>query len=55
MTATYFINRTPSRVIGMKTPCEMLLGKNKFVVPLNVFGCTCFIRDHRPSMGKLDP
>jgi hypothetical protein len=20
-----------------------------------VFGCTCFVRDHRPSVGKLDP
>jgi hypothetical protein len=30
-------------------------GKNKFVVPPKVFGCTCFVRDHRPSVGKLDP
>jgi hypothetical protein len=55
MTATYLINRTPSRVLGMKTPYEMLFGKNNFVVPPNVFGCTCFVRDHRPSVGKLDP
>jgi hypothetical protein len=25
------------------------------VVPPKVFGCTCFVRDHRPSVGKLDP
>lgn len=55
LTATYLINRTPSRVLGMKTPCEVLLGENKFVVPPKVFGCTCFVRDHRPSVGKLDP
>jgi len=55
LTATYLINRTPSRILGMKTPCEMLLGENKFVVPPKVFGCTCFVRDHRPSVGKLDP
>lgn len=55
LTATYLINHTPSRVLGMKTPCEMLLGENKFLVPPKVFGCTCFVRDHRPSVGKLDP
>jgi hypothetical protein len=55
MTATYLINCTPSRVLGMKTPYEMLFGKNNFVVPPKVFGCTCFVRDHRPSVGKLDP
>ena len=55
MTATYLINRMPSRVIGMKSPCEMLLGENKFLVSPKLFGCTCFVRDHRPSVGKLDP
>jgi transposase InsO family protein len=55
LTATYLINRTPSRILGMKTPCEMLIGENTFVVPPKVFGCTCFVRDHRPSVNKLDP
>jgi hypothetical protein len=39
----------------MKTPYEMLFGKNEFIVPLKVFGYTCFVRDHRLSVGKLDP
>ncbi|WVZ87161.1 hypothetical protein U9M48_033847 [Paspalum notatum var. saurae] len=55
MTATYLINRTPLRILGMKTPHELLFGKNEFVVPPKIFGCTCFVRDHRPSVGKLDP
>jgi len=55
MTATHLINRMPSRVLGMKTPCEVLFGENVFIVPPKVFGCTCFVRDHRPSVGKLDP
>ncbi|WVZ50418.1 hypothetical protein U9M48_001671, partial [Paspalum notatum var. saurae] len=55
MTATHLINRMPSRVLGMKTPCETLFGKNEFIVAPKVFGCTCFVRDHRPSVGKLDP
>jgi hypothetical protein len=55
MTATHLINRMPSRVLGMKTPCEMIFGKNEFIVPPKVFECTCFVRDHRPSVRKLDP
>ena len=39
----------------MKTPYEVLFRKNEFIVPLKVFGCTCFVRDHRPSVGKLHP
>ena len=55
MTAVYLINCMPSRLLGWKTPFEMLQGKNEFIVPPKVFGCTCFVRDHRPSVGKLDP
>ena len=55
MTATYLINRAPSRILGMKTPHELIFGKNEFVIPPKVFGCTCFVRDHRPSVRKLDP
>jgi len=54
LTAIHLINRMPSRVLGMKSPCEMLFGKNEFLVPPKVFGCTCFVRDHRPGVGKLD-
>jgi hypothetical protein len=55
MTATCLINRMPSRILSMKSPCELLMGENKFLVPLKLFGCVCFVRDHRPSVGKLDP
>jgi hypothetical protein len=55
MTATFLINRMTSRILDMKSPCELLLGENKFVVTPKVFGCTCFIRDHRPSVTKFDP
>jgi hypothetical protein len=55
MMATFLINRTPSRVAGMKSPCELIFIENKFPVPPKVFGCTCFVRDHRPSVNKLDP
>ena len=39
----------------MKSPAEMLLGQREFKLPLRMFGCVCFVKDHRPSMGKLDP
>src|SRR4051812_610185 len=55
MTAAYLINMIPSRILEMKTPCKMLLGETKFVVPPKVFGSTCFVCDHRPTVGKLDP
>jgi hypothetical protein len=55
MTAAYLINRMPSRVLEHKTPIECLTGENTFVVPPKVFGCVCFVKDYRPSVGKLDP
>ena len=55
MTAIYLINRMPSRILGMKSPVELLLGANDFKVPPKVFGCVCFVKDHRPMEGKLDP
>jgi IS30 family transposase len=55
LTATYLINHIPSRILGMKTPYELIIGRNEYGVPPRVFGCTCFVRDHRPSVGKLDP
>jgi hypothetical protein len=55
MTATYLINRMPSRILGMKSPAELLLGTSDFKVPPRVFGCVFFVKDHRPMVGKLDP
>jgi transposase InsO family protein len=46
LAATFLINRMPSRILGMKSPCELLFGENKFPVVLKVFGGTCFVRDH---------
>jgi hypothetical protein len=55
MTAAYLMNRMPSRVLNNKTPIECLTGKTTYVVPPKVFGCVCFVKDYRPSVGKLDP
>jgi hypothetical protein len=45
----------PSMILGMASPAELLLGQQEIKVPSKVFGCVCFVRDHRPSVGKLDP
>lgn len=55
MTAAYLINRMPSRILGMKSPTDLLFGKREFVIPPKVFGCVCFVQDLRPKVGKLDP
>jgi transposase InsO family protein len=55
LTATYLINCMPSRILGMKSPTELLLEQREFKLPPRVFGCVYFVKDHRPSVGKLDP
>jgi hypothetical protein len=53
-TTAYLINRMSSRVLSMSSPTEILLGQQEFKIPHRVFGCVCFVHDHRPSFGKLD-
>jgi hypothetical protein len=53
--ATYLINRMSLRVLDNKSPAELLLKSNDFVVPPKVFGCVCFVHDYRNNVGKLDP
>lgn len=55
MMATYLINRMPSRILEIRSPAELILGQREFKVPPNVFGCVCFVWDHRPTVAKLDP
>jgi hypothetical protein len=51
----YLISHKPSKIFGMKSPAELLLGQWELKVPPKLFGCACFVRDHRPSVGKFDP
>jgi streptogramin lyase len=55
LTAAQLINKMPSRVLEWKSPYEMLKGANGGILSLKVFGCVCFVKDNRPSVGKLDP
>jgi hypothetical protein len=56
LTATYLLNRLPSRVLKGKSPFEILFAdKSPFRVPLKVFGCVSFVHNLNPSRDKLDP
>ena len=54
--ACFLINRMPSSVLNWATPYHQLFPNNpSFLIEPKVFGCTCFIRDVRPQVSKLDP
>ena len=59
LTATYLINRIPSRVLDNKSPMEILnthyphFRTSNGLIP-RIFGCTAFVHVHRPNRGKLD-
>ncbi|KAL5840222.1 hypothetical protein ACOSQ4_012830 [Xanthoceras sorbifolium] len=60
ITATYLINRMPSRVLNFKTPISLLLQAfpNTIIistVPLKIFGCSAYVHIHHQHRGKLDP
>lgn len=45
MKAAYIINRLPSKVIGSKTPYEILFGKVPGYEHMRVFGCLLYVRN----------
>ena len=61
LTATYLINRMPSRVLDFKIPRHVLLADFPHLasfsadLPPRVFGCTVFIHNSAPNRSKLDP
>ncbi|XP_068475998.1 myosin-15-like isoform X2 [Phaseolus vulgaris] len=60
LTATYLINRLPSRVLEGVTPIQVMTTFYPSIPMLNslqnrVFGCPAFVHVHSPYRGKLDP
>ena len=60
LTATYLINRMPSRILNHQTPCQILLKTfpNTHIIsnlPLKIFGCSAFVHIYPQNRGKLDP
>ena len=53
-TACFLINWMPSSVLNWDTPYHILFpNKHLFPIELQIFGCTCFVRDVRPQVSKL--
>ena len=54
-TICFLISRMPSSVLNWATPYHELFPNNPlFPIDPKVFGCTCFVRDVRPQVSKLD-
>ena len=60
LTAAHLINRLPSRILGFKSPMDILstfypnLHTTNNLVP-RIFGCVAFVHVHNQNRGKLDP
>ena len=53
--ACFLINRMPSSILNWDTPYHILFpNKPLFPIEPQIFGCTCFVRDVRPQVSKLD-
>ena len=60
LTATYLVNRLPSRTINFETPLSVLAKHYPHIstsnaLPLRNFGCTTFVHIHAHHRNKLDP
>ena len=55
-TTCFFINMMPSSVLNWTTLYHLLFPNNLlFLIDPKVFGCTCFVRNVRLQVSKLDP
>lgn len=54
LTATYLINRTPSRVLNYDTPLERLFHTKPKYSSLRAFGCACWQNLHPYNKRKLE-
>ena len=55
LTATYLVNRLPSRVLDFKCPLEVLQEKRPDISHLKFFGCTYFMYISATHHEKLNP
>ncbi|KAL0373952.1 UNVERIFIED_CONTAM: Copia protein [Sesamum radiatum] len=54
LTATYLINRVPSRQLNWSTPYQLLHNKPPSYSNLRVLGCVCYATNTTPHKSKLD-
>ena len=60
LTASYLINRMPTKILQYTTPLECLKkvfpeSRINFELPLKIFGCTAYVHIPKRSRSKLDP
>ncbi|RDX79103.1 hypothetical protein CR513_40512, partial [Mucuna pruriens] len=60
LTATYLINKLPTRVLNGISPIKHMLSffpssPLMLSLPSRVFVCVAFVHSHNPHRGKLDP
>ena len=60
LTATYLINRLPSRVLTFQTPYNVLLKSYPNTrlllgLPIRIFGCCVYVHNIQQTRSKLDP
>lgn len=55
LTATYLINRFPSKLLKNKTPYEILFKRKPDYSSLRNFGCLCYITPTDKHIDKLQP
>ncbi|KAM2229803.1 hypothetical protein ACFX1S_014292 [Malus domestica] len=54
LTATYIINRLPTRVLNAKSPFEVMKGRTVDLTHLRIFGCTCYVHIQATHRDKLE-
>ncbi|XP_074284145.1 uncharacterized protein LOC141608700 [Silene latifolia] len=55
LTAAYLINRTPSKLLGHKTPYEILFGVSPSYQNMRIFGCICYTYNQQSRGDKFEP
>ena len=55
-TTCFLINQMPSSILNWDIPYHIFFpNKPLFPIEPQIFECTCFVRDVRPHVSKLDP